>query len=110
MVTDWVQEFIPFASDFVKENLAIVFSISNIVGVIAIVGLVWSAQPCFIFLFTTSIYPGRVPKPSGRQESNGGAGNHRNAVAGLVLSTMVSTFVDVLNNLLPFLDLLETPL
>jgi membrane protein len=111
MVTQWVQEFIPFAADFVIENLSIVFNISNIVGVIAVGGLIWSATTVFYIL----VYNINLPwsKAKARQPLK----NRFVSLViialmlmGLVLSTMVSTFVDVLNNLLPFLDLLETPL
>ncbi len=110
MVTNWVDEFIPFAADFVNENLAIVFSIGNIVGVIAVGGLLWSATTVFYIL----VY--NINLPWSRAKARQPVKNRMIALGiiglllmGLVLSTMVTTFVDVLNNLLPFLDLLETP-
>lgn len=111
MVTNWVQEFIPFAADFVNENLAIVFGIGNIVGIIAIVGLLWSATTVFYIL----VYNINLPwsRAKARQPFKNrivALGIIALLLTGLVLSTMVTTFVDVLNNLLPFLDLLETPL
>ncbi len=111
MVTEWVQEFIPFAADFVIENLAIVFNISNIVGVIAVVGLIWSATTVFYILVYNINLPWSTAQA--RQPFKNrivALGIIALMLVGLVLSTLVSTFVDVLNNLLPFLDLLETPL
>lgn len=111
MVIDWVNEFIPFAANFVRENLEIVFNISNIVGVIAIVGLIWSATTVFYIL----VY--NINLPWSRAKARQPVKNRVVALGiiglllvGLVLSTTVTTFVDVLNNVLPFLDLLETPL
>ena len=111
MVTDWVQEFIPFAADFVIENLSIVFNTGNIVGIIAAVGLIWSATTVFYIL----VYNINLPwsKAKARQPFKNrivALGIIALLLVGLVLSTMVTTFVDVLNNLLPFLDLLQTPL
>lgn len=111
MVTEWADEFIPFANDFVNENLAIVFNISKFVGVIAVGGLIWSATTVFYIL----VY--NINLPWSRAKARQPVKNRMVALAiiglllvGLVASTMVSTFVDVLNSLLPFLDVLETPL
>ena len=111
LVTNWVEEFIPFAADFVMENLEIVFGMSNIVGIIAIGGLIWSATTVFYIL----VYNINLPwsRAKARQPFKNrivALGIISLLLVGLVLSTTVSTFIDVLNNLLPFLDLLETPL
>lgn len=111
MVVNWVEKFIPFAADFVNENLAIVFNIGRIVGVIAVAGLVWSATTVFYIL----VY--NINLPWSRALARQPLKNRFAALAiigvlliGLVLSTTVSTFVEVLNRLLPFLNLLQTPL
>ncbi|NSW53863.1 MAG: YihY/virulence factor BrkB family protein [Anaerolineae bacterium] len=111
LVTDWVMQFIPFASDFILANIIFVFENSNVAGVIAVVGLLWSATTVFYML----VY--NINLPWSRRAA---AQPFKNRIAALaiigvllgllVLSTTLTTVVNLINSLLPFLNLLQTPL
>lgn len=111
LVTDWVMQFIPFASDFILSNITFVFENSNFAGLVALVGLLWSATTVFYML----VY--NINLPWSRSQASQPFKNRMVALIiiavllGLmVLSTAFNTIINVVNGILPFLDLLETPL
>lgn len=111
VVENWIVEFIPFATDFVSENLNIVFDRSRVLGLVAIGSLLWSATTVFYIL----VY--HINLPWSNEAARQPLKNRMVALAiigilllALVLSTMVNTVVGVINQLLPFLNLLNSPL
>jgi membrane protein len=110
-VEGWILEFVPFAVDFVQENLDIVFERSNVVGLVAIGSLLWSATTVFYIL----VY--HINLPWSRDAARQPLKNRIVALAiigilllALVSSTLVNTVVGIINQLLPFLNLLQSPL
>jgi membrane protein len=110
-VEGWIVEFVPFAVDFVQENLDIVFERSRVVGLVAIGSLLWSATTVFYMLVF------HINLPWSRDAARQPLKNRIVALAiigilllALVSSTLVNTVVGIINQLLPFLDLLQSPL
>ena len=110
LVIDWAKEFIPFSSDFVVENISFIFENNNIAGIIALVGLIWSATTVFYIL----VYNINLAWSSSKARQP-----IKNRMVALimiavmmvlmVLSTTFNTIVEIINNVLPFLNLLQTP-
>lgn len=110
LVTEWVMQFIPFASDFVLNNLSMVFENYNVAGIIAVVGLVWSATTVFYSLVYNINLPWSYKQAARPLKNRLVALLIIAAMLGLlVLSSTVKTVINLINNLLPFEDLLATP-